>query len=518
MQNKNLLFILCDDLNLAIGPYRGHPQTITPNIDRLANKATVFENSYCNSPLCGPSRASLFSGLYPHTSQKFGFDSWSNHPILSDGTIIQQHFRNHGFQVWGTGKVLHNGNEDHPAYHDHGYSVELGPWPDKADKPGRPYHPDLSSLFDSDEGFSYFCKWEATFGPLSKVPDWSNIPYEDRKPGWFLRDKPFRYISDEDRDLMPDEENAQWTVEKILKSGNNPFSLFVGFNRPHTPLYAPKKYFDKFPIEDIIIPEHYLLNTDHPASIGKDLYQYGRQRFNLYNKYEPHGIKSFIQAYLACVNFVDDQVGLLLDALETSGRDQDTMVVFTSDNGYHLGSKDTVFKCTLYEESCRIPLIIREGGQQESYRCNHRVSLIDLYPTFNEAFQLNPNPHNKTKIPLDGSSLIPFLSTHNNEENSLGENLANIPTTKNVKEKYGPEVGPAHYTFHMNQLKLNLYGNGEEEFFNLEEDPFELKNLANESRWSAKKLELKQELLKRTPSWFMNVKASDWTKGNWACR
>jgi arylsulfatase A-like enzyme len=518
MTNRNLLFIMCDDLNLAIGPYKGHPQTITPHIDRLAARATVFENSYCNSPLCGPSRASLFSGLYPHTSEKFAFGSWEKSRVLSSCTIMQEHFRNHGFQVWGTGKLFHNGREDDPVYHDHGYGLELGPWPDKANQKGRPYHPDLSSLFDSDEDFSIYCRWEATFGPLSNVPDWSNIPNETRKPGWFMRDKPFRYVNDDDRDLMPDEENAQWAVDKIRQAGDEPFSLFVGFNRPHTPLYAPKKYFDKFPIEEIVIPEHYNWMTDKTADITDELYSYGRRRHRLYENYKPYGIKSFIQAYLACVNFVDDQVGVILDALEASGHDEDTMVVFTSDNGYHLGQKGMTFKCTLFEESCRIPLIIREGGQTEPRRIQQRASLVDLYPTFNEAFGMDPAPNKSKQAPaLDGSSLIPLLSGKNGDK-ELGGNLANIPTTKQTVGTYGPEVGPAHFTLYLEGLKYNLYGNGEEELFELENDPLELQNIADDPEWADSKDEMRHALLARTPDWFLNVEPEDWEERKWDLR
>jgi len=515
MSNTNLLFIMCDDLNLAIGPYQGHPQTSTPNLDRLAKTATVFDNAYCNSPLCGPSRASLFSGIYPHTSEKFAFGGWEQNATLSNCTIMQEQFRNHGFQVWGTGKLFHNGREDDPVYHDHGYSLELGPWPDKADQKGRPFHPDLSSLFDSDKDFSIYCRWEATFGPLSNVPDWSHLPNENRKPGWFMRDKPFRYVTDDDRDLMPDEENSQWAAEKLRNAGDEPFSLFVGFNRPHTPLYAPKKYFDKFPLEEIIIPEHYSLETDTTANITNELYSYARRRYRLYNNYRPHGIRAFIQAYLACVNFVDDQVGVLLDALETTGHDQDTMVVFTSDNGYHLCQKGMTFKNTLYEESCRIPLIIREGGQSEGHRRMQRASLVDLYPTLNEAFGMDSHPNrNKKAPPLEGTSLMPLLSG-DGIDGQLGDNLANIPTNKAAIEKHGPEIGPAHFTLHRESLKYNLYGNGEEEFFDLEKDPLELKNLADDPAWSDKKSEMREQLLARTPDWFLNVQPSDWERRSW---
>ena len=162
-------------------------------------------------------------------------------------------------------------------------------------------------------------------------------------------------------------------------------------------------------------------------------------------------------------------------------------------------------------------MIIREPGQTASRRCKNRVSLVDLYPTFNEMFGLDPNPNRNSKAPaLDGESLIPLLSDGGPDE--LGENLANIPTTKNALEKHGSEIGPAHFTLHRDKIKYSLFGNGEEELYDLDADPFELHNLADDAEWIQQKAQMRETLLARTPDWFLNVKAGDWESRKWHCR
>lgn len=127
-----MLFIICDDLNDSIEGWGGHPQTKTPNIKRLANIGASFHNAHCNSPLCGPSRASLFSGLLPQTSGNFVFKHWKENTILNNCAMLQKHFKDNGYKVYGTGKLQHNGHEDKTLYHDFGYDAEFGPWPDKS--------------------------------------------------------------------------------------------------------------------------------------------------------------------------------------------------------------------------------------------------------------------------------------------------------------------------------------------------------------------------------------------------
>ena len=246
--SPNVLLIMIDDLNDCIETLKGHPQSLTPNISKLAQSGVTFLNAHTNAPMCGPSRSSMMIGVYPHRSLNFFQDPWYNNTVLNNTRTLSEQFRMAGYQTIGTGKVLHHlkrENWDH--YENH---ADYGPmiW----DGENRFAHPDVPSPF-YDIGAV-----DGSLGPLINLEGRTNKSgdsiqwiYGYSKNGVL----PMRYVNEEDRDPTPDEMNADWTAQKIKslasKTLEKPFFLAVGFLRPHTPLIAPQKYFDCFPLNKI---------------------------------------------------------------------------------------------------------------------------------------------------------------------------------------------------------------------------------------------------------------------------
>jgi len=502
-QRPNVLLIICDDLNDSIDGMGGHPQARTPNIDRLAKQGIRFTNAHTNDPLCAPSRASLWSGLYPHNSRSFTFAHWKKNEVLAKSVMCMQHFRDNGYGVYGTGKVFHNGQEAYDAYTEYGHEASFGPFPwdgvkrAKRRRPGKEYapnwkaHPASAALYENAQDIEN--RWEHSFGPLSEIPNWKPDPNNGIPGyrGWRLYNEPFRYVNDDDRDLMPDELSANWAVEVLKRKHKKPFFLVVGFARPHTPLYAPKKYFDRFPLEKIELPP-YLKDDIRDCATSIVAHQpYGFQRYKMLQDAGGKAMwKRWIQAYLACVSLVDDQVGEIVDELNDGAYADNTIVIFTSDHGYHMGEKDYLFKDSTWEESTRVPLLVAApgigpGGGTE---CGHPVSLIDLYPTLVDLCDLSKNPNAKTNgRPLDGHSLRPFL------KNPRGETWDG-PAVALSMVGGGPRQ--LHFTVRDGRWRYTLSSTGEEELYDHRTDPHEWHNLAERSDMSATKTRLRKQLLR----------------------
>jgi arylsulfatase A-like enzyme len=487
----------------------GHPQSKTPNLKRLMQRGTTFINAHCNASICAPSRASLFSGLYPHTTDYYNFDQWRENKILKDTVMLQQHFKNNGYHVWGCGKLHHNGQEAQEHYHEFTNGANFGPFPKSLVDEVQELipHPDMSELFDSDADIKNL--WEQTFGRLS------DIPYDEEKKisGWHSKNKPFHYRSDEDRDLMPDEISTNFAIEKIKQSHDKPFFMGVGFNRPHTPLYAPDKYFDAFPLESIQAPKVEDFDAEKYPEITSYLHNYGKKRKELLDNSTIENIwKKWIQAYLACIHFVDDQVGKILDALDNSPNANNTLIIFTSDNGYHTGDKGVLFKNTLWEKATRIPFIASiPGTNTTGKQCHAPISLVDLYPTLCDYCQLPSNPNqNGHGIALDGNSIRPLIDNPSTKEHHTPV-ITCIPTSRTAFNKYGPNIGPAHFSLRNEDHRFTQYGDRSEELYNYAADG-EDKNLSENS---ILKEPFKSRLEDHLPEWVQQPEKPDWKSMNW---
>lgn len=441
----NVLFLAIDDLNDWIGGLGGHPQVKTPNLDRLISKSVLFSNAHCAAPVCSASRHALFSGLRPSTT---GWYSNSSKGLkgylktLGKTVPLPAHFRNNGYKTMAAGKVFHKGTSDVRGYHY---------WDEERPKFKWPEH--LIA-----RGHGYQGKSGGHFYPFPKDGGAIYQRYREGVDGqslcWGALD-----ASDMPLEGMPDQQVAAWAVERLNMTHEKPFFMAVGFVRPHVPFTAPREYFDLYPLESIQMPVVPDDEMDDIPLWGK-AFAYGtikkgdhRTVLNMGDQYW----RELVRAYLACVSFVDAQAGKVLDALERGPNADNTIVVFWSDHGQHLGEKRHWRKMALWEESTRVPLAIRMPGHGNGgTNCVAPVSLLDLYPTLISLCSLPPVDG------LEGLSLVPQLRDPK-------------------RARTTPVVSTWQYNNHAvrsSNFRYIRYRDGSEELYDHRSDPREHRNLA----------------------------------------
>jgi arylsulfatase A-like enzyme len=411
-KRPNVLFIAIDDLNDWVGCLGGHPQVRTPNIDRLASRGVLFSNAHCQAPICNPSRVSLLTGVLPSTSGVYELNQ-PHHlsPVLKDAVTLPAHFKSSGYHVLGRGKIYH-GRYEYPAdWHDF-----------------------------KTTGDARNQQWRTK--PVSSVP------------GIRVRDfGPIDLPEEQFGDLI----NARWAAGQLQRDFGRPFFMAVGIRLPHVPLYAPRRFFERHPEKQVKLP---VIREDDLADLPPAGLQITRYMHNTplnHNSVLASGNwRNAVAAYLACTEFVDHCVGVMLDALDASDHAKDTLVVLWSDHGWHLGEKRHWAKRSLWGESTRVPLIVAGPGLAKD-NCLRSVGLIDLYPTLTELCGLAKPPQT-----LEGHSLVPLLQK--------------------------PDAAwshPAITTFHQNDHTVRTgrwryirYANGDEELYDCSADPHEWINLA----------------------------------------
>lgn len=511
-EKPNVLFIICDDLNDYVETLGGHPQAATPNIRRLIESGVSFTQAHCNIPICNPSRASFATGLYPHTSQVFGFENWDENEILKNSRTMMKHFSENGYHSLGTGKVMHN--RDRQQWDEIGHPSDYGPFAYDGGKDNLP-HPDVPSPFRDDFGAV-----DGSFGPLRILRPEENLTW--RVGGW-SKPRELRYASDEDRDLTGDELNAQWAVEKLRAFAENPdskpFFMGVGFVRPHTPLIVPQEYFDRFSLEEIELPEikqgdaedtfkHTVTSDEDDRSGDRGTKMYDSLVASYGGDHEL-ALKKFIQAYLASIASVDDLVGDILDEVDNTSLKDNTIVVFTSDHGWGMGEKDYLYKNSLWQESTRIPLAIRAPGVSKAGAASDiPVSLIDLYPTLIDLCDLpSDTTINEKGRPLDGFSLKPLLA------DPAGGKWDGPDAALTALYKWATYYDPAfqNYSLRSKNWRYIRYENEKEELYHTAEDPHEWINLALDSNYADKLASFRKQLLGIIPDSIPEPKKSNET-------
>lgn len=465
-QQMNAVFIIIDDLNDYIGVMGGHPQAKTPNIDRLASQGVYYSNAHSNAPICAPSRASFLSGLYPSTTGNFAFDDINQNTTLSNSKYIMEYAEENGFLTYSTGKIFHR-SQDNPISNT-GIKPDQGPHAWDGSEPM--VHPSIPEPFRSSGGLL-----DASFAPLSDVPEggWRNN--YDAKTA-------FRYVSENDRDKMADEQSADFIIDLIdqhetMKANGEeqPFFMLYGGVKPHTPHVAPQSFFDKFPLETLMLPE--ILEDDL-----KDTYRehYSNSSFDKYDALlasyatEEEGIKRYLQSKLACTAYADSLIGAIVDKIENSSFADNTIIVLVSDHGFHVGEKFYLAKNTLWEESTRIPMIIKAPGFDSSKgtEVTHPVSLIDIYPTFKDLCGwTGDTKKNESGASLDGHSLRTFLENPTTQDWN-GPDVA----LESVHNPHAVAIGEQNYALRSQQYRYIRYGSGKEEFYDHSKDPNEWKN------------------------------------------
>jgi iduronate 2-sulfatase len=342
----NVLFIISDDLTATVLSCYGSEVCQTPNIDRLAARGTRFTRAYCQGTYCGPSRASFMSGYYPHATGVLGYKS--PRPQIGDRSTWPQHFKNCGYHTARVSKIYHMGVPGGIESGGHG----------------------------ADDALS----WTERFN--SKGPEW-------RAPGdgETLENNPngkrpvaggntFVVVEADGDDLAhSDGKTAVKAAELIEQHKDKPFWLGVGFVRPHVPFVAPRRYYKPFkPFDKMVLPEKVKGDWDDIPKPGINY------KTSVNMKMDIRRQKKAVGAYYASVAYMDAQVGKLLDAVERANIAEKTIIVFTSDHGYHLGEHDFWAKVSLRDESAGVPLIINVPGKKAAV-CHSLVELLDLYPT-----------------------------------------------------------------------------------------------------------------------------------------
>jgi arylsulfatase A-like enzyme len=427
----NVLFIAVDDLNTRLGCY-GAPVR-TPHIDELAARGVRFERAFCQFPLCNPSRTSLLTGRYP--TQTGVLDNLKHfRDAFPDLLTLPQQFRAHGYVTARTGKIFHGGIDDEAS------------WVEGGEKGAQraPRTPQQAQAYRTQSD-----RWVAAEGPEEE---------------------------------QPDARTATRAIALLEKHRAAPFFLAVGFVKPHSPLIAPKRYFDLYDPARIALPPNFAPRVTLPEGVPAGVLG-GNGDLFIQREATEEEARHMIRAYQACMSFVDAQVGRVIEALELLRLREKTVIVFFGDHGYHLGEKGKWSKHnSLYDTGTRVPLIVcAPGASVSGGRCARTVELIDLYPTLAEVCRL-PRPAG-----VEGHSLAPLLKE---------------PAAARAHPAYSvarsrPGLGLSVRTERHRYTQWEGGANGAE-LYDLESDPLEMSNLAADPA-QADTLAAMKALLDRLP-------------------
>lgn len=449
----NVLFILVDDLNVALGSYSDsadRPQYATaktPNLDRLAREGIRFHRAYVQNPVCNPSRASLLSGLRPASTDIHDNATYWRAKLGEDLRLLPEHFHDQGYFTARVGKIAHNTFE-------HAISWDVSKFA-LSREPGEIFHipgylpgEDLAAVRDGT--------WrEGSENGMSRADLLAAV---GRRGGLPLSWRATR----ESPRMTPDGTTATRIVQLLAENRDKPFFIAAGFHKPHQPWVGPAAFFDQHPLDEVQLPKSHPDDTQdmpHPAFevLADDANHTERQ------------MKQAIAAYHAMVTMTDSYVGQLLDALELLELSDSTIVVFTSDHGFQLSEHGGLWrKSVQFEESTRVPLIVRlPHGRHAGRVATGFVELVDLYPTLVELAGL-ASPHHA----LEGTSFVPLLADPSRKWKSAA-------FSESRREGFhGRSLREARYRYtEWTPLEASA-ADVLRELYDLEVDPLEFDNLA----------------------------------------
>ncbi len=454
----NVLFIAIDDLNDWPGCLGGYKGTIhTPNLDRLAARGMLFTNAHCAAPSCNPSRTAIMTGMRPDLTGVYGnYDNWKHSPVLQGVETIPRHFRNAGYEAVGGGKIFHA-----LAWIQTAYGLDLNDF-DAWDEYFPSKHRSMPETVwpqgateDAVKTWTWPPVARGNVGPRPQYYfDWGGFPTHDGQLG--------------------DYKVVDWAIAELGKKHDKPFFQGVGLHKPHIPWFVPQRYFDMYPLDEIVPPDIRLDWEVHTPPQGIGMVNRRWHKWVLENDFW----RKAIQAYLAAITFTDNDVGRLLDALDASPYKDNTIVVLWTDHGFHLGERDHWEKFTLWERSTHVPLMISAPGvTTPGARCDEPVSTLDVYPTLNELCGL------PKKDGLSGLSLMPQLRD---------------PSSARPR----PIVTTWHgsHAVRDKRWRYILYAKGGEELYDRSDDPGEWNNLVDDPKYADKKAELRAWLEKIVPT------------------
>ncbi len=445
----NVLFIAIDDLNDWVGCFGGNPQVKTPNLDRFAaDGGMVMMNAYAPATVCCPSRSALLTGVHAHKTGVYGNkNNLKNAPKAEGLLTLPEYFSQNGYHSLSMGKIFHR----HPLPGDAGNTK-------------------------SDQGQWAFDEYHRTLGgigPASKQRPVNNLPnLPNEKPSYHYHAFDWGPTALNDETEMLDYKTASWAAEQLTTRDfdGKPFFMAVGISKPHLTWYVPQKYFDMYPLDEIMLPKTLATDLDDVLDRnGKPVYAPTASWLRA-EKYGRH--KEAVQAYLATITFVDDCIGVLLGGLAQSRYADNTIVMLWGDHGWFLSEKKRYGKTQLWQESCRVPLMVKVPGvTPKSKQCDGVVNLIDMYPTTVELCGLPENPV------LDGRSFAPLLRNP--------DMAWNHPTLTNGCRPGFYRVYDGRYSYIIEQSR------GAEELYDHRRDPMEWTNLAGQAEYAVTKTRLR---------------------------
>lgn len=464
-EKPNVLFIAVDDLNDWIGCLDGHPQALTPNMDRLASRGVLFANAHCAAPACNPSRAAVFCGRLPQVSGVWSNKSKSISQYKA-AILIPTALNQSGYRTLGTGKLLHKGGKS--AFQEY-YSVEQrwSPFSGEAVQ----YKPEeLSSKGTENPRHRFRYKGKEYTLPLNNMPsdrapnqrkgesfDWGPIDVPDSEFG--------------------DTQITNWAIQQVRTKHDKPLFLGVGYYRPHIPLWAPKRFFGRFARDPGKLPVTKPNDLEDLGSMGRKWALEPITAGSHATVIKNNQWQAAVEAYLACVSYVDHEIGRLLEALDDSRLAQNTLVILWSDHGWQLGEKQHWGKWTGWERSTKVPLIVVPPQTQANQFskgaiCRAPVSLLDVYPTLMEFCDGHDPPT------FDGQSLVPLLKT------------PSLKTDRAAVTMFDKGNG----AIRTNHFRYIEYANGEHELYHMDSDPYEFENLASNPKYDTTKRLLQSQL------------------------
>lgn len=434
----NVLFIVSDDLNNTLGCY-GDALVRSPNIDRLANKGVRFDRAYCQYPLCNPSRASFLTGLRPDNTRIYENTTQFRKNIPNVVTLPQT-FRKAGYFVARVGKLYHYGV---PAQIGTDGLDDAPSWMKVTNPRGR----------DRDDEPKIFSLVPGQFGGVLS---------------WLAADGPDAQ--------QTDAIGAAEAIKLLEEHKDKPFFLAVGFYRPHTPYVAPKKYFEMYPLDKIPVAH---IAVNHRDGVPATAFGSARKEQGAMTDQQRREAR---QAYHAATTFMDAQVGRLLDTLDRLNLAGNTIVVFFSDHGYHLGEHGLWQKMSLFEESARVPLIIYDPRAKANGRSSPRtVELVDLHPTLADLCGLTAPDK------LDGMSLRPLLD----DPTGGWSKPAYTQVTRGTPTRTGDAIKKNRRVIMGRSVRTERWrytewdeGEAGVQLYDHENDPQESRNLANDARYA----------------------------------
>jgi len=430
----NLIFIMSDEHNKNMLGCYGHSVVKTPNLDKLAEDGVKFNNAYCNSPVCVPSRASVATGKFVHE-----IENWDNaDPYIGETESWGHRLTEQGYKVVTIGKLHYRQDEDDTGFPDQRLSMHV---------------------YDG-------------------VGDTYSLVRDNLSPRNINRQKILEAGPGDTSYTRYDIGITEETINFLREEANDfekPWAIFVSLVTPHFPLIAPQEFYDMYPLDTVEFPKQYGIN-ERPMHPAIEAY---RQTWDVQDEFDEKTVRKAVAAYYALCTFMDSQVGKIIDAINENGLSENTRIIYTSDHGDTLGDHGVWFKSTMYEGSVGVPLIMSGPDLPKGNEIDENVSLIDCFPTIIESVGADKKQSDNE---LPGKSLFSFIIDENPEQRII------------FSEYHAMGFSRAVYMIKKDNYKYVHYVDEVPQLFDLKNDPDELYDLAEDANYIGILNECKEEL------------------------